>query len=326
MRPLLALMAALAVAGCEVSAQPGPFSAIRIDAVAVPLDPQRPDRHSIGAFTYAGGVTLTSPDTSRLHGLSDFRIAADGSFVAVTDYGDLLRARLMLNPDTTVAGLAEASVEPMTGEAGEVFTTKREADAEGVAIWPNGDRMVSFERHDRILLYPAAGGPPRPLPAPDVRMGDNKGMEGLALAPSRGPDAYWVGIEDGSIWLCRLSGGCEAQPGGPKPAIELLPPYIYRLSALAEAPRGELVVLHHGFNGIDRSRIQLWILKMEPGQAPRVVDRLSLSDTLNIDNFEGVDVAELPGGGLRIFLLSDDNFADNRRTYLTAFDWRPASR
>lgn len=327
MKRLLVLMAALAVAGCDVRADPVPLSAIRISAEPIPLDPKAPDHRQIGDFTYAGGVALTSGDTARLHGLSDFRINADGQMTAVSDDGDLMRARLVLNPDTTVAGLADGSIETMKDAAGAPFASKTEADAEGVAIWPNGDMMVSFERNHRIVLYPANGGAQRLLPTPDIRrMPENRGMEGLALAPSRGPDAYWVGVEDGTVWLCRLSSGCEQQPDMPKPAVELLPPYVYRLSALTETARGELVVLHHGFNGVDRSRIRLFIFKMAPGGAPRLLDKLELGDTLSVDNFEGVDVAELPGGGLRIFLMSDDNFSPGQRTLLSAFDWRPARR
>lgn len=322
MRSILALLVAVAVAGCDVRAEPSrSLSAIRVDAVAAPLDPKDAAHVRLGAFAYAGGVALSSPDTSRLHGLSGFRLDADGRFVAVSDDGDLVRARLLLNPDTTVAGLADASVEPQRGQDGQPFQAKAQADAESMAIWPNGDLMIAYERNHRIWLYPAAGGSPRPIPMPDIPMGDNEGMEGLALAPSRGPDAYWVGIETGAVFLCRLSGGCAEQAGLPRPGLG------YRLSELTETPRGELILLHHGWNPLtNASRMRLLILANRPGAPPRLVDRLAMGPDLTIDNYEGLDVAETPGAGLRIFLLSDDNFSDGQRTLLTAFDWRPEKR
>lgn len=322
MKPFLAVMAALAVAGCDVRAQPSSaFSSIRVEAIALPLDPKDPGRVRLGAFTYAGGVEISSPDTSRFHGLSAFKIDADGQMTAVSDDGDLVRARLTLHPDTTVAGLTAASIEPVVDQAGQAFQSKIEADAESMALWPGGDRMIGFERHHRIWIYPAAGGAPRPAPMPETRMGDNEGMEGLSLAPSRGADAYWVGIEGGAVWLCRLSGGCQAQTDLPGPGLG------FRLSDLVETPRGELALLHHGWNPITRtSRIRVTILKMRPGAKPLVLDRLAIGPDMTIDNYEGIDVAELPGGGLRIFLLSDDNFSDDQRTLLSAFDWRPATR
>lgn len=48
-------------------------------------------------------------------------------------------------------------------------------------------------------------------------MTENDGMEGLAAAPTVSADAYWVGIEPGSVWLCRLKVICEERSGLPKP-------------------------------------------------------------------------------------------------------------
>ena len=52
------------------------------------------------------------------------------------------------------------------------------------------------------------------------------------------------------------------------------------------------------------------------------VDRLELSRPLTVDNFEGVAAVPIRGG-LRFYLLSDDNFQRIQRTLLVAFDWRP---
>jgi hypothetical protein len=191
-RRALAGLLALVIAGCSAEAQPTGGDRVRIVASPVAAPPDA--LVTRGRAALVGVLVLTSPDTSGLHGLSDVRIAEDGRVTAVSDDGDILSGGLMLNPDTSLAGLGGAVLSPLRDPSGQPISGKTMGDAEGLAVWPNGDRMVSFERTHRIWIYPADGGPPRPAPQPDVAMGGNAGMEGLSLAPSRGSDAYWVGL------------------------------------------------------------------------------------------------------------------------------------
>lgn len=323
MRALAAVLAALCLAGCGAKAQSvGTNGAIRISASPVALDPNARRPPPLGDFHYEGGLQLVSPDTTRLGGLSDLRIDADGRLTAVGDDGDLFRAHLVLDGDRRVAALDNASLRPLTGLDGKALQGKTASDAEGLAIWPNGDVMVSFERDHRIWLYPAAGGPPRAIPMPPAgRMAENEGMEGLSLAARHGPDAYWVGLEAGSIWLCHLNDGCVEQKGQVRPALG------YRLTALSETEAGDLVVLHHGYNPILKtSRMRAWITRPGSNGQTRVVAKLDIKPPLTVDNFEGVETALLPHGGLRLFVLSDDNFSTSQRTLLMTFDWLPVRR
>lgn len=305
-------------------AQPSqPSHPIRVSAVAVPLDPADPRAERIGNFAYAGGVQLTSPDTSLLGGLSDLKVSASGALVSESDEGTLLRGHIRLDGHGRLAGLDHATLDPLTGPGGASLQGKVEADAEGVALWPNGDVMVSFERDHRIWLYPRGGGDPQVMPRPQVDMPANAGMEALALAPSQGPDAYWVGIEGGSIWLCRLKAACRPWTSF------ITPPFLFRLTALAETPDGELVILHHSWNPLMGTHVRLSIVTIprSPGAPSRLIDRLELGPRLNIDNFEGVAVTPSPTvRGLRLYLISDDNFQASQRTLLEAFDWIPPQR
>jgi hypothetical protein len=43
-----------------------------------------------------------------------------------------------------------------------------------------------------------------------------------------------------------------------------------------------------------------------------------------VDNFEGIAVVPRPTGGIRLYLVSDDNGSAAQRTYLLAFDWQQA--
>ncbi len=315
---LLVVIALLAA--CTAKAQSDRSGPVTISAQAVFLNPQALGQTQIGALTYAGGLALTGADGQRLGGLSDLVIDAEGALTAISDEGDRLQARLSTGPDGRLAGLDQARLNPVLGLDNKALPSKFEADAEGLAVWPNGDLMVSFEHNHRIWLYPAAGGAPLPLPMPDVAMPPNDGMEGLSLAPSQGLDAYWVGVEAGGIWLCRIKTDCNAYPALP------LPPQGYRLSGLREGPDGQLFILHHSWNPAQGSRIVLSVITDPAGPAPKTIQILSLAPPLSTDNFEGIAVTKAAGGVLRIYLLSDDNFSKTQRTLLMAFDLAPPAR
>lgn len=266
-----------------------------------------------GEWSYAGGLNLTSGDTSRLHGLSDLKLNGD-RLTAVSDEGDLLEARLVHDAAGAPTGLADARLASLVDLDGKPISgEKRRADAEGLAILANGDRLVSFERDHRIWLYPARGGPPRPAPSPAVAFPDNDGMEALAADPGRGPDAYVVGGEDDAqTWLCTVSRGCQ---DGPKLAL----PKDFALTAITRLSGGRTAWLLRAFDVIHGARAQLVVTDA----AGRTIDQLRLERPATVDNMEGLAAVEGAGGKVRFYLLSDDNFAREERTLLLAYDWTP---
>jgi hypothetical protein len=320
LRPILFLAIGLLLQACGARAEPeGAVSGpIQIESVAVRLNDADPSVTSVGNFAYAGGVAVSSQGSDHFGGLSDLSLTQDGQITAVTDSGDLLTGQLVVDQGK-LAGIDRASLQTLTGLDGQPLTSKRQGDAEGVVRWPNGDQMVSFERDHRIWLYPAAGGVPEVMPKPDIAMDDNDGMEGLSLAPAQGPDAYWVGVEPGTVWLCRLKAVCAEHPNMPKP------PAGYRLSALNEAPNGDLVLLFHRWDRVLKtSHVAVQIVRQPASAQPKIVDRLNLSPPLSVDNFEGLWAEGRKGGGLRLYLLTDDNFSKTQRNLFLAFDWTPA--
>ena len=101
-------------------------------------------------------LKLQSAGSSGIHELSDLRIVADDRLIAVSDGGSVFEARLLFDSAARLSGLTNPRVLPLVGEHGEPLAGC-DADAEGLAVFPNGDRLVSFERHHRIWLYPADG-------------------------------------------------------------------------------------------------------------------------------------------------------------------------
>lgn len=315
-----AAIAALVLSAC--SGQPPlparPIAAgpqITVHTTALPLNPEQPAQARIGGFAYAGGLLLTSPDTSRLHGLSDVFVRPDGSLVAISDDGDRFEARLALDGAGRLVGVTDGRLSPLAGEDGQPLSSRGKAwaDAEGVAELADGAVLVSFERDHRILLYPTNGGPPRRAPQPKAAFPDNEGMEALAADPARGADAYIVGAEAaGQTWACTLSAGCVESD---RPAL----PDEASLVAVTPLPHGGRAYLFRAFSLLKGVRITLRIVDAQGA----TVDEMKLTAPLTVDNLEGLAAAPRRDGSVRFYLLSDDNFSKLQRTLLLAFDWSP---
>jgi len=286
---------------------------ISIDSFPVPLRPQNPSDVWIGEFRYAGGLELTSRQTDLLHELSDMFVTGNGKLTAVGDEGILFDARLILDRSQRLVGVRDAHLTLLKGEDGKPLSDKAEADAEGLTQLPSGDRLVSFERHHRIWLYPASGGPPRPVPAPKIDLPSNEGMEALAADPEAGTDAYLVGTERaGDVWACRLSSTtCIKRLSVDKPEE-------FGLVAISRLPRKQTAYLLRAFDPVRGTRIMLKILR-----STTLVAQMEMASPMTIDNFEGMAAVPLADGRIRFYLISDDNNSSSQRTLLFAFDWRP---
>ena len=292
--------------------QSNPTRAIAVEAIPVPLNPQDPAQNAVGDFVYAGGLQLTSSQSDRLHGLSDLEVLRSDRLVAVSDDGDLVEARLVFDAMQRLVGVTDVRIGALVGEDGRTLRDKADADAEGLAILPNGNRLVSFERHHRILLYPAVGGVPRAVPTPGGSLPPNEGLEALSVDPEAGADAYVAGAEaTGATWRCRLSSRCTAGPTVAKsPGFGLVS--MKRVRGLDTA------YLLRAFDAERGSRISLELYR-----SGRPIGSLEMATPLTVDNYEGVAAVPRSDGSVRFYLLSDDNGSDRQRTLLLAFDWRP---
>jgi hypothetical protein len=295
----------------ESTPAPPSVGPIRIDAVAVPLNPQNPAATALGDFRYAGGLALSSRETGLLHELSDIVMTGPDRFAAVGDGGVLLEARLVLDETGRLVGVADASVTRLVDEKGRPLATSS-ADAEGLTQLPSGDRLVSFEVRPRIWMYPKGGGRPRAVPSPRLPAGSNAGMEALTAEPDRGPDAYRVGVEDsGETWSCRVTSRCVRGPTLDKPKE-------FGLVAMTRLPGGVTAYLLRAFDPVRRSRVTLTVLR-----DTTVVAHMDLALPLTVDNFEGLTSTPGADGRHRFYLISDDNNSPSQRTLLLAFDWQP---
>lgn len=323
MRRLAGLAAALAVASCAPVASlpdaPVPYGAtIVVEAEPVPLDPTDASRTTVGDFRYAGGVILTSKQTSRLHGFSDLKVSPDGRIIAIGDQSDFFEGRLVLDAEGRLVGVRDGKLSALKEVTGADLYAggQEEYDSEGVLELAAG-MIVTFEQHDRVLLFPRGGGLPKAAPMPPGPIKHNKGMEAAAAAPDIGPDAYRVGIEGtGELFLCRLSAACVADGSVDLKGSELV--------AMDNLPGAGRVYMFRSFSPLRGNVIRLLLVDARG----RTLTEAEIARPLTVDNLEGV--AAVPHeGGVRLYLIADDNFGafegkpTNQKTLLLAFDWRP---
>jgi len=259
---------------------------------------------------FAGGLEIIAPRGDRLHGLSDLKLAGD-DIVAVTDAGDLVRARLALDQRGRLAGLSDLRLRGLTDEDGRAFPTKSDGDAESLAITADGDLVVAFEQQPRIWSY----GPldrlnlrPVARAVPPVPPG-NAGLEALAA----GPDGLRAAAEGGGVWDCAILLCVEVSaPPATPPAVA-----DWRVTSMdRDATGGGWFVVERLYREPFDTRARL--RRMDPsGRLGPVLVALSLPSTT--DNFEGV-AAVAGASGTRLYILSDDNDNPRQRTLLLAFD------
>lgn len=327
--------------------------AIAIRTSKVNLQGINPTRKTVGSLELVAGFHIASDD-KRFGGLSGIDLWGDNSLLAVSDQGDFVWLDLAQDGVTPVS----ARIAGMLDEQGGGLRGKADGDAEDVAV-RDGQAFVSFERNHRVLAYDleACGAAARGAPivtggyshalkdvfaANRIEVGGNEGVEALGVTQ----DLY-------------LFTGLETKVGKTSPIsarpIEAAPDF--DLAIGPDAP--ELVgmdILPVDDDGRDvrvfslhRSRQMLAsnaITVMEtvftreidqaglPARAASEIEerarhrfRVKSSRTLaemslmlTIDNYEGIAAKQMPDGRVRLFIVSDDNFAANQRTLLMVFD------
>lgn len=125
----------------------------------------RPDRLALilsGVLALPAAADTVEPisrydwATESIAGLSGLEIDAQGrAFTAIGDRGFWMAGRL-LRDGATLTGIEVEHITPLLGNDGHPVAARRVgdwADAEGLAIEPDGTTWVSFERWDRVALY-----------------------------------------------------------------------------------------------------------------------------------------------------------------------------
>ncbi len=305
------------------AAAPVAAESIRVTAVPVPLNTLDPGQSSTGQLIYRGGLHLVSDD-ARFGGWSALHVSPDArSMTAISDDAAWLTASLLYDARGWLVGIEATGFGRLAGPGGTTIPHGAStADAESLAVSPDGQFLVSFERSHRLRRYAPARPPfsnaPEPWPAPPgiADAPNNEGIEALArLADGRllaiaeglpaGPDAVAAWLWDGEAWS----------------ALSYAVSDSYRPTAAATLPSGDVVLLERRFNPIDgiAARVRrLAAAGIVPGARLEAETQAELKPPLLSDNFEGIAAREGDGEAL-LYLISDNNFKSFQRTLLLMF-------
>ena len=321
-----ALRAALAVPVAVAAAVPAVAAAdetVPLAVEPVPLDPENETQVRAGALLYRGGLAVRSPDP-RFGGFSGLAVSRDGAHLtAISDRGAWLRARIRHDAAGRLAGLGDGRIGALHGRDGKPLRGLN-ADAEALALLPDGAALVAFERRHRILRYPAG---PHPLSGRPVRA---PAPAGLATAPFNGGAETLAHIGGGDLLLLTegLARGSGAYAGwiGRKGRWR---PFAYARSGgfrptdATLLPNGDIAVLERHYTpatGVSARIVLVPRSTLASGGTVRGRELLHLTPSMTVDNFEGIAARRGPNGKTVLYILSDDNFNPLQRTLLLMFE------
>ncbi len=344
---------ALSAASCEPNTPSQLARSVAITVTAEPVQAINPSGKKIGELSFVAGFQLASLD-SAFGGISDLDILDNGSLLAVSDHGSFVWIDLAPDGLTPV----RARVAAMRDADGDSLRETADGKAAGLAV-NGGMALVSFERNHRVLAYDlgkcgvaARGAPinfgPYGLPLPDafaesgIDVGESKGAEALGVTS----DWYlFTGLETKAYGLSPLS----ARPIEGEPDFSLRvgvdAPELVGLDVIPAAKEDGAVrtfLLHRSFspeagNGISITETDFnryadqftWQRRIggeiEERSRHRFVETgwrtlAQLDSSRMVDSFAGIAAKELPDGRVRLFVISNDNFSETKRTLLMVFD------
>lgn len=290
---------------------------VKVRATPLPPDELRAATELGPGARLVGGWWLTSDDP-RLGGLSGV-LADRDRLVLVSDRGWLWTAD-RAQPGATELAAGSWSVR-------ELVFGGRPPDAEALARDEAGRIVVATEGRHAIARPPDGSRGSRlelvatPLPEPLSGLPVNQGVEALATLP------------DGRLLAIAEAGSDDLHPAailgdGPHRALA------YR-SAPGFAPTGAdqgagwLLVLERRFSPLTglAARVTATPVEQVDGSEATIAPSIEvarLAGPGSVDNMEGIAAEPLDGGdGLRLWLVSDDNFSPLQRTLLILLEWRP---
>ncbi len=327
-------IAALSLSAPALVAKPStPLSgptAERVSVVPITFDRDDSSKTKFGKLTFRGGLNIFARSV-HFGGYSAIALNRSGTtLLALSDAGSWMRATLDYD-GRWLKGLSDVTLGPILGKDGKPVRSESRQDAEGIALLAgdtrNGNALVSFERDHRIMRYPFTPerfGPPDgmiPLPKAGRAMGDNQGLEALAVIRSgRMKDtvvAFSERLKDrnGKLigWLI----------GGPAPgAITVRRLGGFDITGAAGLPDGGLLLLERRFRYSEGVKMRIRRIKATDLRRGRLVTGdvlIEATDILNIDNMEGIAVHRAPDGENVITLVSDDNFSGFQRSLIMQF-------
>ncbi|MCW4116588.1 esterase-like activity of phytase family protein [Aurantimonas sp. MSK8Z-1] len=327
-RPLRREGAALALAvvlGLPTLAQAGGGTPVTVGSQRIERFQPGSEATRFGQLDFVGGIQFWG---TGLHGLSALRFTRTGRFLAVSDDGLWFAGRIERDGRGRPTGIFDARTGPLLDAKGEPFDGKTEADAESLAI--DGDRMlVGFERDHRILAYSDPDSPfdrrpeTLPLPVPRAELRRNRGLETIAVSPTRAPlggAAVTVSERsldaDGNLFAAIFQGGRR------NGVFKVKRDDPWDVSDGTFLPGGDLLLLERRYTGLGRLGIRIRRIAGASVRAGALLDGPVIFEAdlgEEIDNMEGLEAWTAPDGSTRLTMISDDNGSMFQRNLILEF-------
>lgn len=329
------LVAALGIV--PLACGPTVAAPIEITATPVALNEKDPAQTTVGKLKYRGGVVLKSPE-GRFGGLSALAVSADGQrLIAISDKGHRLDAKILYTPEGNLAGLAEADLGSLAGEDGRPLSLPSERDAEGMAVGPAGEVIVSFERDHRFLRYLPGQAKPDRIPEPEELKfaPSNGGVEGIAFLKDGRLLAIAEELKRGNRavgWVSDVVRSARASPDSMRSARASPRDWSvltyaldggFSVSDLALLPSGDVLALERRYTLRLATAVRVRRIPaaaIVPGAELDAELIAELRPPLTMDNMEGLAARQDAAGRTLVYMISDDNFTFLQKTLLLMFE------
>ncbi|MEM0898687.1 MAG: esterase-like activity of phytase family protein [Pseudomonadota bacterium] len=320
-----ALFAVFSAASADQNVFPTPIELRKIENFKIGSDKQR-----FGRLEFAGGLEMTSRQ-QHFGALSGIAIEPDqAAFTAIADTGFWLTGKLQRDPATNeLMGIQDEVMRPMLDENHNVPTNKWGSDAEGIARFPNGDLLVSFERLHRLAWFTENRiGELAPFriqepPVPMFELRHNRGFEAIAVGPADSVfDGRIVGVSEKSLDANRNIMAFVLNEDKSSFEFSVRRTDAFDVTDAAFLPTGQLLILERRFRITDGVSTRMREIQPEDILPGATVDGeiiLEADLSYQIDNMEGLEVTMDPDGVPRLTLVSDDNHSLLQRNLIVEF-------
>ncbi len=291
----LALALLMLSAGTACAADPAPSAGPRVEHVA----------------TYVWRM-----EDEQFGGFSGIEISADGSrFTALSDRASIRWGSVERDAEGRIRGMEPAGRARLRDSAGKPLIPGRQGDSEGLAVAADGTIWISFEGLTRVARYDTPDSPAQPLPRPPAfkAMQGNSSLEALAILP----DGTLLTLPERSGQLTRPFPVWRWRDGKWDQPFSIPRSGDWLAVGADVGPDGRFYLLERDFKGLlgFRSRVRRFDLTPQGVTNERV---LLETRPLQYDNLEGISVWH-DGSGIRLTMISDDNFNWFQRTELVEY-------
>ncbi|MFV0293077.1 MAG: esterase-like activity of phytase family protein [Paracoccus sp. (in: a-proteobacteria)] len=272
---------------------------------------------SFGAarIEYVGTYVWSLPEAD-FGGFSGIEVSKDGnSFHILSDRAWIRWGSFDRDSNGRIRNMLMAGRAQLQDSKGTPLQPGRLGDSEGLAIDGEGRVWISFEGLDRIARYDDIDGPAQRVDIPDEwdDIRTNEGFEALAVTPEGTlltlPEYAVEDMQTFPVW--RYRAGRWDQPFSISGSAK------WQATGADIGPDGRLYLLERSFRGVlgFLSRVRRFSLD-ENGAGNEEI--LLETTTLQYDNLEGISVWD-DGLGIRLTMVSDDNFLPVQRTELVEY-------